>query len=48
VGMKHTGIDPDAFNAFEAAGWEKRAADYDRFSARSRAGWWSRCSMQRR
>ena len=29
--MKHTGIDPDAFNAFEAAGWEKRAEDYDRF-----------------
>ena len=28
---KHTGIDPDAFNAFEAAGWEKRAEDYDRF-----------------
>jgi ubiquinone/menaquinone biosynthesis C-methylase UbiE len=29
--MKHTGIDPDAFNAFEAAGWEQRAQDYDRF-----------------
>ena len=29
--MKHTGIDPEAFNAFEAAGWEKRAEDYDRF-----------------
>ena len=29
--MKHAGIDPDAFNAFEAAGWEKRAEDYDRF-----------------
>jgi SAM-dependent methyltransferase len=29
--MKHAGIDPDAFNAFEAAGWEQRAQDYDRF-----------------
>ena len=29
--MKHAGIEPDAFNAFEAAGWEKRAEDYDRF-----------------
>ena len=29
--MKHAGIDSDAFNAFEAAGWEKRAEDYDRF-----------------
>ena len=29
--MNHVGIDPDAFNAFEAAGWEKRAEDYDRF-----------------
>jgi SAM-dependent methyltransferase len=29
--MRHAGIDPDAFNAFEAAGWEKRAEDYDRF-----------------
>jgi SAM-dependent methyltransferase len=24
-------IDPDAFNAFEAAGWEERAPTYDRF-----------------
>jgi SAM-dependent methyltransferase len=24
-------IDPDAFNAFEAEGWEERAAGYDRF-----------------
>jgi SAM-dependent methyltransferase len=24
-------IDPDAFNAFEAAGWETKAAGYDRF-----------------
>ena len=24
-------IDPDAFNAFEAAGWEAKAAGYDRF-----------------
>jgi SAM-dependent methyltransferase len=24
-------VDPDAFNAFEAAGWEQRARDYDRF-----------------
>jgi SAM-dependent methyltransferase len=29
--MKHAGIDPDAFNAFEAAGWEQRAQAYDRF-----------------
>ena len=28
--MKHAGIDPDAFNAFEAAGWEQRAQGYDR------------------
>ena len=27
--MKHAGIDPDAFNAFEAAGWEQRAQGYD-------------------
>jgi SAM-dependent methyltransferase len=27
-------IDPDAFNAFEAAGWERRAAGYDRFVGR--------------
>ncbi len=26
-------IDPDAFNAFEASGWEERAATYDRFFA---------------
>jgi len=25
------GIDPDAFNAFEAGGWEQKAAGYDRF-----------------
>ena len=24
-------IDPDSFNAFEAAGWERKAAGYDRF-----------------
>jgi len=28
--MEHAGIDPDAFNAFEAAGWEERAQAYDR------------------
>src|SRR5262245_29824801 len=28
--MEHTGIDPDAFNAFEAAGWERKAEEYDR------------------
>ena len=28
--MKHAGIDPDAFNAFEAAGWERGAEGYDR------------------
>jgi ubiquinone/menaquinone biosynthesis C-methylase UbiE len=27
--MEHAGIDPDAFNAFEAAGWETRAKNYD-------------------
>jgi ubiquinone/menaquinone biosynthesis C-methylase UbiE len=27
------GIDPDAFNAFEARGWEDKAAGYDRFFA---------------
>ena len=26
-------IDPDAFNAFEARGWEDKAAGYDRFFA---------------
>jgi hypothetical protein len=29
--MNNAGVDPDAFKAFEAAGWEKRAEDYDRF-----------------
>jgi ubiquinone/menaquinone biosynthesis C-methylase UbiE len=28
--MEHAGIDPDAFNAFEAAGWEEKAQAYDR------------------
>jgi SAM-dependent methyltransferase len=28
--VKHGEIDPDAFNAFEAAGWEERASGYDR------------------
>ena len=28
--MQHTDIDPDAFNAFEAAGWEGAAQGYDR------------------
>jgi SAM-dependent methyltransferase len=28
--MEHAGIDPDAFNAFEAAGWEEKAQVYDR------------------
>jgi SAM-dependent methyltransferase len=28
--MKQTDIDPDAFNAFEAAGWEGAAQDYER------------------
>ena len=28
--MEHAGIDPDAFNAFEAAGWEGAAQGYDR------------------
>jgi SAM-dependent methyltransferase len=28
--MKHPEIDPDAFNAFEAAGWQATAQDYDR------------------
>jgi SAM-dependent methyltransferase len=29
--MRQGRIDPDAFNAFEAAGWEDRALAYDRF-----------------
>jgi ubiquinone/menaquinone biosynthesis C-methylase UbiE len=29
--MRPGRIDPDAFNAFEAAGWEERALAYDRF-----------------
>lgn len=29
--MAPPAVDPDAFNAFEAAGWEQRAHDYDRF-----------------
>jgi ubiquinone/menaquinone biosynthesis C-methylase UbiE len=29
--MRQGRIDPDAFNAFEAAGWEERALAYDRF-----------------
>jgi SAM-dependent methyltransferase len=28
--MEHAGIDPDAFNGFEAAGWEEKAQVYDR------------------
>ena len=31
AGVEHAGIDADAFNAFEAAGWEERARAYDRF-----------------
>ena len=30
----HAAIDPDAFNAFEAGGWEEKAAGYDRFFGR--------------
>jgi ubiquinone/menaquinone biosynthesis C-methylase UbiE len=29
--VSRPGIDPDAFNAFEAAGWEAQALGYDRF-----------------
>jgi ubiquinone/menaquinone biosynthesis C-methylase UbiE len=29
--VQRSAIDPDAFNAFEARGWEDRAAGYDRF-----------------
>lgn len=29
--MEDQSIDPDAFNAFEAAGWEEKAAGYDHF-----------------
>jgi SAM-dependent methyltransferase len=32
--VTHAAIDPDAFNAFEAAGWEGKAADYDRYFGR--------------
>ena len=28
--MEHAGTDPDAFDAFEAAGWEQKAEEYDR------------------
>jgi ubiquinone/menaquinone biosynthesis C-methylase UbiE len=31
--MDQSGIDPDAFNAFEAAGWQARADAYDAFFA---------------
>ena len=31
--MGQAEIDPDAFNAFEASGWEEKAAGYDRFFA---------------
>jgi ubiquinone/menaquinone biosynthesis C-methylase UbiE len=31
--MSESGIDPQAFNAFEAAGWQDRAAGYDAFFA---------------
>ena len=31
--MGQPAIDPDAFNAFEASGWEAKAAGYDRFFA---------------
>jgi len=31
VAVGHAAIDPDAFNAFEARGWEDKAASYDRF-----------------
>jgi SAM-dependent methyltransferase len=29
--VEHRSFDPDAFDAFEAAGWEERAAGYDHF-----------------
>jgi ubiquinone/menaquinone biosynthesis C-methylase UbiE len=29
--VTHAPIEPDAFNAFESAGWERRASGYDRF-----------------
>ena len=32
--MERTAIDPDAFNAFEAGGWEEKAAGYDHFFGR--------------
>jgi len=31
VAVGQAAIDPDAFNAFEARGWEDKAASYDRF-----------------
>ena len=31
--MSQPGIDPAAFNAFEAAGWQQKAAPYDAFFA---------------
>jgi ubiquinone/menaquinone biosynthesis C-methylase UbiE len=33
-GVVGSPIDPDSFNAFEAAGWERKAAGYDRFFGR--------------
>ncbi len=31
VAVGQAAIDPDAFNAFEAKGWEDKAASYDHF-----------------
>jgi SAM-dependent methyltransferase len=33
MSSEHTDIDPDAFNAFQAAGWEERADGYHRFAS---------------
>jgi hypothetical protein len=39
-------IDAEAFNAFEAAGWDKKAATYDRFFGQLTVDWSTRCSMR--
>jgi len=38
VAVGQAAIDPDAFNAFEARGWEDKAASYDHFVGDSPPG----------
>jgi hypothetical protein len=37
-------LDPDAFDSYEASGWEEKAHAYERFSASSPIGWSGVCS----